>query len=220
MAKKYSLAIFDLDGTLLDTLEDLADSLNHALEQCGFPQKTKEEVRSFVGNGRRRLIERSVPKDTAASEIDKIFAAFDSYYQIHCMDKTKPYEGIIRLLDSLRKQGFKLAVISNKGDGAVQDLCSRIFKDRFDIVMGEREGIRKKPAPDSVNEVLTRLGIPKEAAIYIGDSEVDILTAKNAGMDACIVTWGFRDAAYLKEQGAPLLASSTEELYRILAPIL
>lgn len=216
MVKKYSLAIFDLDGTLLDTLEDLADSLNHALEQCGFPKRTKEEVRSFVGNGRRKLIERSLPADTTTAEINKVFAAFDSYYQVHCLDKTKPYEGIVQLLHDLRKKDMKLAVISNKGDCAVQDLCEQIFKGQFDIVMGERDGMRKKPAPDSVDEVLHRLAIPRENAIYIGDSEVDILTAGNAHMDACIVTWGFRDMEYLKAQGASLFASSAEELYSVL----
>lgn len=218
--KKYSLAIFDLDGTLLDTLEDLKDSLNHSLEQYGFPKRTKEEIRSFVGNGRRKLVERSLPPNASGAEIEKVLDEFNSYYQLHCLDKTAPYEGIVKLLRALHQQGMRLAVISNKGDCAVQDLCAQLFKNQFDIVMGERDGIRKKPAPDSVDEVLNQLGITRENAIYIGDSEVDILTAKNAQMDACIVTWGFRDIEYLKSQGAPLLVSSTEELYNILIPTL
>lgn len=157
MVKKYALAIFDLDGTLLDTLDDLADSLNYALEQCGFSKRTKEEVRSFVGNGRRKLVERSVPADTSAADVEKVLGKFNSHYQIHCLDKTAPYDGIIQLLSDLRKQGLRLAVISNKGDLAVQDLCRQLFNNQFDIVMGERDGIPKKPAPDSVNEILTRL---------------------------------------------------------------
>lgn len=214
--KKYSLAIFDLDGTLLDTLEDLADSLNHTLEQCGFPKRTKEEIRSFVGNGLRKLVERSLPASASEADAERVFDEFNSYYQIHCLDKTAPYDGIVQLLTDLRKQGMQLAVSSNKGDLAVQDLCTQLLHNQFDMVMGEREGIPKKPAPDSINEILRCLGVMRESAIYIGDSEVDILTAKNAGLDACIVTWGFRDKEYLQAQGASLLASSTNELYHLL----
>lgn len=215
--KKYTLAIFDLDGTVLDTLEDLADSLNHALEQYGFPKRTKKEVRSYVGNGLRKLVERSLPAGTSEATAEQVFDEFNSYYQIHCLDKTAPYDGIVQLLTDLRRQGMLLAVNSNKGDTAVQELCAQLFHNQFDVVMGEREGIPKKPAPDSVNEILRCLGVTRESAIYIGDSEVDILTAKNAGLDACIVTWGFRDKEYLQAQGAPLLASSTKELYQILS---
>ena len=212
---KYTLAIFDLDGTILNTLEDLADSLNAALEQSGYPGRTLEEVRCFVGNGIRKLIERGVPEGTDETAVSQVHKDFTEYYKVHCADKTRPYEGILDLLTGLKKAGCKLAVVSNKADYGVQELCRRYFDGMFDIAVGEREGVLKKPAPDSVNEVLRRLRVRREDAVYIGDSEVDIETAANAGMDHIIVDWGFRKAEFLKKRGAKVMVSRPEEIENI-----
>ena len=195
--KAYKLAIFDLDGTLLDTLQDLANSTNYALCAMGFPTRRIDEVRSFVGNGIKKLIERAVPTGTPSEDIEKTFSIFKSYYADHCEDKTKPYNGIMALLDRLKEENVLIAVVSNKIDSAVSVLCEKYFGDRIVMSVGDREGIEKKPAPDSVLEVLHSLDIKKEDAVYIGDSEVDIQTAKNAEMDCISVTWGFRDREYL-----------------------
>lgn len=213
---KYKLAIFDLDGTILDTLEDLADSVNYALGECGYPLRTIEEVRHFVGNGIRKLIERAVPDGLTEEEINRVHQVFSSYYQVHCADKTRPYEGILPLLERLRAAGCLTAVVSNKADVAVQPLCRRYYKGLFDYAVGEREGIRRKPAPDAVQEVLRRLEIEDREAIYIGDSEVDIRTAENAGLDSIIVTWGFRERAYLESQGGRQFVDRPEEIDAII----
>ena len=204
---KYQLAIFDLDGTLLDTLEDLADSANYIMRSFGHPERTISEIRSFVGNGIRKLIERSAPKDTPVEEVDRMLEQFKVYYGEHCADKTKPYDGIIELLQKLQKQGIKLAVVSNKADYAVKALCEQYFCGYFDEAVGEREGIARKPAPDTVYEVLKNLQIDKSQAVYIGDSEVDVQTAKNAEMDCIAVNWGFRDVDVLKAAGAEVIVS-------------
>lgn len=209
---KYKCVIFDLDGTILNTLEDLTDSLNYALRQEGYPERTISEVRSFVGNGIRKLIERGVPIETEEAMIQKVHSDFTEHYKVHCADKTKPYAGIPELLRRLKSAGCRIAVVSNKADYAVKELCSQYFDGIFDVSVGERTGILKKPAPDSVNEVLKLLGIEKEQAVYIGDSEVDIQTAANAGMEAVIVEWGFRTRSFLKEQGAKSIVSCPEEL--------
>ena len=210
------LAIFDLDGTILNTLEDLADSLNAALKAYGFPERTLEEVRCFVGNGIRRLIERGVPAGTPEEEIVRVHERFTAPYKVHCADKTRPYPGINDLLKNLRQAGCRTAVVSNKADYAVQELCEQYFPGVFDAAVGERAGILKKPAPDSVNEVLRRLKVTKEHAVYIGDSEVDIATARNAQMRSILVDWGFRDRSFLVEQGAETIVSSPEEIERLL----
>jgi len=211
---KYQLAIFDLDGTLLNTLDDLADSVNYIMGLFGHPTRTLNEVRSFVGNGIRKLIERSAPKDTPEEEIDRMFEAFKEYYGVHCADKTKPYEGIMELLTDLQKQGVKLAVVSNKADYAVKALCEQYFPGYFDEAVGERAGIARKPAPDTVNEVLKNLQIDKSQAVYIGDSEVDVQTAQNAEMDCIAVNWGFRDKEVLEEAGAETIVSTPAELLK------
>lgn len=208
----YRLAVFDMDGTILDTLEDLKDSLNFALKETGFPQRTLEEVRCFVGNGLQKLVERATPPDITEEEKKKIQEVFKKHYKEHCADKTRPYDGILELLCDLRESGVKTAVVSNKGDFAVQDLCRDYFDGLFDCAIGEREGVRKKPAPDSVNEVLRILQAGREDAVYIGDSEVDIETARNAGIDGIIVSWGFREKAFLAERGAELILDSAAEL--------
>lgn len=211
----YKLAIFDLDGTILNTLEDLADATNYALTQHGYPRRTFEEVRRFVGNGIRKLIERAVPSGTTVEDTDRVHETFTAYYQQHCADKTRPYEGILELLQRLRAAGCLTAVVSNKADAAVQPLCHHYYEGLFDYAVGEREGIRRKPAPDAVQEVLRRLQTDVSEAVYIGDSEVDIQTARNAGMDSIIVTWGFRDREYLESQGGRRFVDKPEEIFEI-----
>ena len=209
---KYQLMIFDLDGTVLNTLEDLYLSTDYALKQCGFPERTIDEVRQFVGNGIRKLIERAVPEHTPETQIHQVHQVFTEYYEKHCADNTKPYDGIPEVLQKLRQSGMKTAVVSNKADYAVQILCRDYFPGMFDAVAGEREGIRRKPAPDSVQAVLQALQIPEEQAVYIGDSDVDIETAKNAGMPCISVEWGFRDREFLLHYGAQKIISKPEEL--------
>lgn len=207
----YQLAIFDMDGTILDTLQDLTDSTNAALRMNHYGTRTIGEVKSFVGNGIHRLIELAVPAGSGADAVEKVYADFLPYYQQHCADKTRPYDGIAALITQLRDAGCKTAVVSNKADAAVQALCRQYFSGLFDYAVGERANIAKKPAPDSVNEVLRQLGFARENAVYIGDSEVDLATAKNAGMDCISVAWGFRDAAFLKAQGASMLIHTPAE---------
>lgn len=208
----YKLAIFDMDGTILDTLEDLESSLNFALTEAGCPVRKREDVRRFLGNGMQRLIELAVPPDCPEEKKTKILKRFKEHYKIHCADRTKPYDGITELLQDLRKNGCRTAVVSNKGDFAVQELDQQYFAGLMDCAIGEKAGVKKKPAPDSVNEVLRELQINREDAVYIGDSEVDIETAKNAGMDCIIVSWGFRERDFLIAQGAKLIVDSAEEL--------
>lgn len=212
---KYQLAIFDLDGTILDTLEDLADSLNYALEREGYPKRTLEEVRKFVGNGMLMLAKRALG-DGQDEVAQKVVDLLKAHYKLHCADKTKPYEGIVELLWDLKKAGYKLAVVSNKADYAVQILGEQFFDGIFDRMAGEREGILKKPAPDAIYMVLEQLGIEKEAAVYIGDSEVDIQTAENAKMEHILVSWGFRDIEFLQQEGAKTIVKTTEELRNVL----
>ena len=212
---KYELAIFDLDGTILDTLADLAESTNYALTQAGFPKRTMDEVRQFVGNGIRKLIERAVPSQTPVEVIDQVQQTFNAHYKVHCADQTRPYDGIMELLQALRAAGCKTAVVSNKADYGVQELCARYFPGMFDFAVGERTGIAKKPAPDSVNEVLRCLQVEREHAVYIGDSDVDVLTAANAGMDCIAVSWGFRDVEFLAAHGAEVIVNRPEEIMPI-----
>lgn len=212
MKHKYSLAVFDLDGTVLDTLGDLAASTNFALGEYGLPARSIDEVRRFVGNGIRLLIERAVPENTAPETVDGVFEAFRAHYAAHCADTTRAYDGTERLLCDLRTAGIKTAVVSNKADFAVKELCGRYFEGLFDIAVGERENIRRKPAPDSVLEVMKSLSATPGETVYIGDSDVDIMTAKNAGTHCISVTWGFRDRAFLLANGAYDLADTVGEL--------
>ncbi len=213
---RYKLAVFDMDGTILNTLEDLADSTNYALKANGLPERTIDEVRRFVGNGIRLLIERAVPTDTDKKLTDKVFDTFKEYYKTHCAVKTRPYDGIKDVLLELRKAGCLTAVVSNKADFAVQDLCKDYFDNLFDFAIGEREGIKKKPAPDSVFEVLSKLNVEKDNAVYIGDSDVDFATSVNAGMDVIMVGWGFRDEEFLREKGAKRVIKQPSEILDII----
>lgn len=209
---KYELVIFDLDGTILDTLEDLTDSVNHALAKYGYPTRTKADVRSFVGDGLMMLVRRAIAPETNEEIIQTVLTEQKAYYKEHCSDKTKPYEGIMELLEELKAAGCKLAVVSNKADYAVQILCEQYFPGIFHMAVGEKENVRKKPAPDSVNEVLQELQVERANAVYVGDSEVDIETAENAGLEAVLVTWGFREADFLQGRGAKRLVASANEL--------
>lgn len=208
----YKVAIFDLDGTILDTLLDLKISLNYALASKNMPERSLDEVRMFVGNGIRNLILCATPEKTTENTIDELYDIFSAHYKIHCADNTAPYDGIVCMLKEIRDSGVKTAVVSNKADFAVKELCERYFPDLFDSVVGERAGILRKPAPDSVNEVFRLLGARASEAVYIGDSDVDIETAKNAGCDMIAVDWGFRDRSVLTKHGAEIIVSSTEEL--------
>ncbi len=214
---KYRCIIFDLDGTILNTLDDLADSTNYALGQFGFSKRTTDEVRRFVGNGIGKLIERAVPENTDENTISEVLECFKKYYGEHCSDKTKPYEGIDKLIQFIKENDGLTAVVSNKADFAVQELCKQYFPGMFDFVVGEREGIRRKPSPDSVFEVLDKLSVKKEEALYVGDSDVDLETAKNAGIDCMAVEWGFRGRKFLIEKGADNIASKPQDIVNFLA---
>ena len=210
---RYKLAIFDMDGTILDTLDDLTDTMNHCLQKYNLPVRTKADVRSFVGNGILRLVEQGVPNETDTKQIENIYQEFLDYYKIHSADKTKPYDGILCLLCKLKEQGFMTAVVSNKADSAVQKLCEKYFNGLFDVAVGEQATVRRKPAPDSVNAVLKQLNIDKKNAVYIGDSEVDIQTAQNTKISCVSVGWGFRDREELMDYGAEVIVSTVDELY-------
>ena len=213
---KYKFAIFDLDGTILDTLDDLTDALNYALRNSGYPKRSKDEVRQFVGNGIRRLIELGVPECTPEAEINKVHSCFTDFYRCHCEDKTKAYDGITNMLEQLKDIGMHLAVVSNKADYAVGRLCEKYFSGIFDAAVGEREGIRRKPAPDSVNELLRTFGYRREESVYIGDSDVDMKTAQNAGVKSIGVAWGFRGEEELKSAGADYIIRTPQELVNLL----
>ena len=209
---KYETVIFDLDGTLLDTLKDLTNSVNFALNSMQYPERTLSEVRMFVGNGIGKLIERSVPEGTDERSIQKTLQVFKSHYDKHCEDYTAPYPKICELLDWLKEKGIRTAVVSNKADFAVKKLCEKYFSNYIFLAIGECEGIRKKPAPDSVLMAIDRLKSSPKKTVYIGDSDVDIETARNAKIDSIIVTWGFRDKKFLLEKGASQYADSVEQL--------
>lgn len=211
---KKNIIIFDLDGTLLNTLEDLADSTNFALSQFNYPQRTIEDVRQFVGNGVAKLIERAIPHGTANPDFENCLKTFKQNYSQNMYNKTAPYEGILKLLKDLRLKGCKIAVVSNKFDAAVKELCNKYFPDLIDFSAGEDEanGIRKKPAPDTVIKVLKTFDADNTQAVYVGDSDVDIMTAKNSQMPCISVTWGFRDEDFLQKHDAKIIINKPEEI--------
>ena len=213
----YSTYIFDLDGTLLDTLEDLAAAVNYALRQHGMPEHSVDAVRCFVGNGVRLLMERATPDGAANPNFEKVFETFRQYYMAHSLDTTKPYEDIPQVLASLRARGCRVAVVSNKMMAATQELCRYFFSDTVEVAIGEDEasGIRKKPAPDTVEVALQSLGVGKEGAVYVGDSDVDIMTARHAGLPCISVLWGFRDKTFLQEHGATTFITRPGELLEL-----
>ena len=211
---KYTLLVFDMDGTILDTLEDLKIAMNHALRLHNMPERTLDEIRSFVGNGIRRLIELAVVDGTSIQKIDEVHKDFMAYYEDHCADFTKPYDGINDTIAELKKRGYKTAVVSNKVNEAVLDLCDEYFPGLFDLAIGETPNVARKPAPDMVYLALNHFGVSKEQAVYIGDSDVDVATAKNSGLDMIAVDWGFRSRECLMEQGATTIISRPEEIIK------
>ena len=214
--RKYDTVIFDLDGTLLNTLEDLKDAVNYVMRQNGYPERTLEEVRHFVGNGIRKLMERALPEYVKGETFERVFEEFRIYYTAHCQEKTCAYEGIVPLLQELKKQGIALAIVSNKNHAAVCELNEIYFKEYIKVAIGQKDGIRKKPAPDTVLQALKELGKEKETALYVGDSEVDYQTAGNTGMDCVLVTWGFRTVEELSEFKPYVFISKPEELLRVI----
>lgn len=213
---RYDAAIFDLDGTLLDTIDDLKNSINHALSVCGYPPRTRAEVLAFVGNGVPRLVELAVPPGTPADRRQAVLDAMNAHYAAHCAQLTRPYPGVADVLRTLRAAGVRVAVVSNKPDYGVQELCARYFPGLLDSAVGMREGIRKKPYPDAVEAALAAFGVPPERAVYIGDSEVDVQTAKNAHTALISVDWGFRTHAQLVEAGAEHIVSDADALLALL----
>ena len=204
--------IFDLDGTLLNTLDDLAASTNHALRACGYPARTTEEVRQFVGNGVGKLIERAVPVDTAAEDMERCLTYFRRHYADHCLDCTVPYPGIQAMLSELHQQGIAMAIVSNKLQPAVAELNQRYFAPTISIAVGETEQLRRKPAPDMLQQAMRIMGATETDTIYVGDSEVDVLTAQAAHLPCISVTWGFRDRDFLLRHGATTLISTPQQL--------
>jgi len=210
---KYDTYIFDLDGTLLDTLQDLATSVNYTLRQHDMPEHSIDDIRRFVGNGVRKLMERAVPDGAQNPLFESAFATFRQYYMQHSLDTTRPYDGIPEMLDELKRRGCRIAVVSNKMMAATQELIAHFFP-QIEVAIGEHEaeGIRKKPAPDTVREALRQLGVTTKNAVYVGDSDVDIETAYNSGLPCISVLWGFRDRDFLLSHGATTLISCPEEL--------
>lgn len=212
--KQYSTYIFDLDGTLLNTLGDLCASCNYALKTMGFPTRTLDEVRRFVGNGVAKLIERAVPEGTSAELTAETLDVFRKHYLDHGLDTTCPYDGIPEMLAELKRKGKRIAVVSNKFNDATRQLCAHFFPDTVEVAIGETSTIRKKPAPDTVIEAMSQLGVTTEDAVYIGDSDVDVMTARNSGMPCISVLWGFRDKNFLIESGATTFAEVPADILR------
>ena len=221
----YKTYIFDLDGTLLDTLQDLADSVNYALKEHGMPTHSKDAIRGFVGNGVRLLMERAVPTGAENSMFETVFDSFRQYYMQHSLDTTRPYDGIPELIHELKDRGCQLAVVSNKMMAATQELIAHFFPE-IDVAIGEHEaaGIRKKPAPDTVFEALRQLGVSGKTAdnkaagqeaVYVGDSDVDLATARNSGLPCISVLWGFRDKDFLLAHGATTFAEKPQDILNL-----
>ena len=213
---KYSTIIFDLDGTLLDTIDDLAASANHALVETGYEALPIDLVRSYVGHGIRDLVSKCIPDGLNNPKFEECFAAFKKHYYVHCVDNTFPYDGMVVLVKKLSEEGRHLAVVSNKADEPAGLLIKKWFGDYIKVAIGERPGYAKKPAPDTVDLALKELGVTRDGAVYIGDSEVDVKTAKNSGMDSVCVAWGFRSKQTLIDAGATVIADTPEELYNLL----
>ncbi len=210
---KYDAIIFDLDGTLTDTLEDLKNSVNYALSEFDFPKRTLDEVRSFVGNGVKKLIYLSVPEGTSEEITEQCLLVFKEHYKNNSLVKTKPYDGIIPMLESLKKQGVKIAVVTNKMHEAAADIVRIFFDGLVEVTVGQIDGVAQKPQPDGIYLALKKLGVPKEKAVYVGDSEVDCITAKNAGVPCIGVTWGFRSRHVLTENGADFIIDVPNQIF-------
>ena len=213
----YKAVLFDMDGTVLDTLDDLSNAVNAALRQFGMPERTREEAAAFLGNGAARLIHLSVPEGCPQDLEEQVLAWYKPWYEDHCRILTRPYPGILPLMEHLRQRGVKLAVISNKPDGPVKELAASFFPGLLDSAVGESETVRRKPDPDSVLAAAAQMGLAPEDCVYVGDTEVDLATARNAGMDVIAVSWGFRSRAQLRAAGAERIAATAEDLERLIA---
>lgn len=213
---KYKAIIFDLDGTLTDTLEDLYLSTNYALRSCELPERKLEEVRRFVGNGVKKLIERAVPEGTEPRMVEQCFEAFHAHYMIHCQDHTRLYPGIASLLTALHAKGYSMAVVSNKIQEGVTELARHFFHGVIDVAIGERPNIPRKPAPDMVQTALAQLGVEASEAVYVGDSDVDLQTAANAGLPCISVLWGFRNRDFLVAHGATTFAETPNDILSLI----
>ena len=213
---RYQAVLFDMDGTVLNTLDDLYDSVNHSLAQFSLPPVSREHVRQNLGNGAVYLVSHCVPQGTPQELQDRVLAFYKPWYDAHCQIRTAPYEGILPLMEALRAEGIRLAIVSNKPDTAVQELARTFFSGLLEYTVGESPSVRRKPAPDTVLTAAARMAVPVESCVYIGDSEVDLRTARNAGMDCISVTWGFRDEPQLIDAGASVLVHTPEELLAVL----
>ncbi len=212
----YDTILFDLDGTLLNTLDDLRDGVNYVMEHFGYPKHSLSAIRRFVGNGIRNLMIKATPKGEENPFFEEGFAMFTAYYNEHCRVKTGPYPGIMELLEALNRQDIKMAIVSNKNQAAVEELSSYYFKNLISVSVGDGEGRKRKPAPDAVNHALQQLGATKEHALYVGDSDVDAATAANAGLDCVLVSWGFRDRTLLETLPNVGIIDQPEELLTFL----
>lgn len=208
--------VFDLDGTLLDTLDDLANATNWALRRNGLPERTLDEVRQFVGNGVQRLIRRAVPEGTSEEVFAKTFSDFKDYYVVHCQEKTRLYDGVPEMLKALKSQGYRLAIVSNKLQAGVDELYERYFKDTVEVAVGECPEVNRKPAPDMVVAALAALGVTADEAVYVGDSDVDLQTARNSGLSCISVLWGFRDRPFLEAHGATCFAEKPCDVMKLI----
>lgn len=208
--------VWDMDGTVLNTLIDLRDSVNYVLKKYNMPEHTIEEYRRYFGSGIRYALECAVVDGTPSETIDEMLPIFKEHYDVHCLDNTCPYDGILDAMKKLKEKGYKMAIVSNKIDSAVKELNEKFFKEYVDVAIGETPGTKRKPAPDMVEQALKELGSSKEESIYIGDSEVDLQTARNSNLPCISVLWGFRDRDYLIEQGATTFAETPEELIQLL----
>ena len=209
---RYKAVLFDMDGTVLDTLGDLANACNHTLRAFGLPERTRDEVAHFLGNGAAWLISHAVPEGTAPERVQEILRAYQPWYDAHCDILTSPYPGILELMRALRAAGVRQAVVSNKQDSAVKLLAERHFPGLLDSAVGESLTVRRKPNPDAVLAALEHMGLGPEAAIYVGDTEVDMATAVNAHLPCAVVGWGFRTAEELRQHGAERIFQSAGEL--------
>lgn len=213
----YELAIFDLDGTLLDTISDLSTACNVALETFGYPRHSEETYKTYVGNGIYKLVERSLPLEARKEEnVLRVKEVFDAYYKAHSLDQTKPYEGIINLLKNLKSKGISCGVVTNKAHPYAVELVNLFFRDLIEHTVGQREGIPTKPHPQGVLEMMTYFKVPREACIYIGDSNVDMQTAQAAKLESIGVLWGFRSREELIQAGATYLVENTGQLEGII----
>jgi len=210
---KYKLVVFDMDGTILNTLQDLLNAVNYALDKNGYPIRTLQELKNFVGNGINKMLSRSAP---FGADVDKLKVDFTEYYSVHCQDNTAPYEGVIEVIKEIKNRGYLTAVVSNKDDYAVKILVDEMFNGLFDISIGARDGLEKKPSADLCNIAFKELNVLPSESVYIGDSDVDFLTAKNSQTDFIGVEWGFRDRELLEGLGAKIVVSHPKEIIKYL----